>query len=810
MQRALLLTALTLLLSGCGGARASSATLQAGRLDLSGADLVRSAASLEGEWAFFPGEFVTPADPLARPPGYLRAPAAWNNQRAGDRRLGGQGAGTYAASVRLPADAPPLGLKLLTCSSACRYFVRDGAGWREIYAAGRPALDASEVPDYRPRVVALPPNAGSLELIIHVSNFQHHRGGLWRSPTLGALDTLNGERARSLYVDFFLIGSLLMMGCYHAGIFFLRRGNKSSLWLGCFCILMALRTSLTGEMALLEIFPGAPWLWRLKLEYMNFNLALAAFLAYGAALFRREQPRTGSRIVIGGALALALFALFAPPEWFTRTLTAAQIWMGAGIVVLVWGFARAARARFEDARLFLTGVLILAGAVVNDMLYSQNLSAVGYLAPIGMFVFIVLQAFGLARRFASALSEVERLNESLETRVQQRTRELKIETERAIEASRAKSQFLSTMAHEVRTPLNVVLGNVHLLLEEDLPAEQRRILESVQASSQSLSALLNDVLDLARIEAGKMLVQTSAFGLREQLEEIAAAFRPRAAERGNQLLVQFSPETPRYVLADRIKLGQIITNLLSNAIKFTRGGIIELRVESDDPIATGAMLRFTVSDTGVGIAPDRLEAIFDKFTQENAHTSMRYGGAGLGLAIVQGLVALMDGDISAESEPGRGSRFTVRLPLQSAAPPPAAERVESRTGTLAGLRILAAEDNPDNMALLRRLLERWGGRLTEAQNGSEAVDFYKSGEFDVILMDLQMPVMDGFEAARRIIDEARRRRKSARIIAFTAAAVPEIRDQAYANGIVEFLTKPVQPAELHAALARRAAGAGND
>lgn len=810
MKRALLPAVLVVLLSGCSGERAESARLKAGRLDLSGADLARTTTALDGEWAFYPGEFAPPTDPLAPAAAVLRTPGAWNNQPIGERRLSGQGAGTYAARIILPTDAPALGLKLLTCSSACRYFVRSDGGWREVYAAGRPALDESEIPEYRPAVVALPPLGGDLELLIHVSNFQHHRGGLWRSPELGAYERLNRQRARSLYVDFFLIGALLIMGAYHAGISVLRRGNRSSLWLGCFCLLMALRISLTGEMALLEVFPHAPWLLRLKLEYMNFNLALAAFLAYGAALFPREQPRTGSRIVIAGAIGLAAFALLAPPEWFTRTLTAAQLWMGAGIVVLVWGFARAARARFEDARLFLTGVLVLAGAVVNDMLYSQSLSAVGYLAPLGMFIFIALQAIGLARRFASALSEVERLNESLETRVQQRTRELRIETERALEASRAKSQFLSTMAHEVRTPLNVVLGNVHLLLEEDLPTDQRRILESVQASSQSLSALLNDVLDLARIEAGKMLVQTSPFGLREQLEEIAAAFRPRAAERGNQLLVHFDPAAPRFVVADRIKLGQIITNLLSNAIKFTRGGIIELQVQTDNQAGDRLMVRFTVSDTGVGIAPDRLEAIFDKFTQENAHVSLRYGGAGLGLAIVQGLVALLEGDIAAESEPGRGSRFTVRLPLQSGEAPPAAERVESRTGTLAGLRILAAEDNPDNMALLRRLLERWGGKLTEAQNGSEAVDSYNSGEFDVILMDLQMPVMDGFEAARRIIDEARRQRKTVRIIAFTAAAVPEIRDRAYANGILEFLTKPVQPAELHAALARQAPGAGND
>jgi signal transduction histidine kinase/ActR/RegA family two-component response regulator len=800
-----LLIILLLSLACCRNEARAVPVAVGGQLDLRGVSLVTEEIPLSGEWAFYPDVFLT--DHFPERHDLLKAPAVWNGQRTTGGALGGFGAGTYRLRVLLPADRPPLALKMLTCSSACRVFLRFAQAGsasqtlQEVYKVGAPSLSASaEIPDYRPGVVRLPDPGESVDVVIHVSNFHHNRGGLWRSPVLGSEANLIRSRSVALYWDFFLCGALVIMAVYHAGLSFLRRANFSSLYLGLFCAMMAARTALTGEMSIVEAFPGMSWHWRLRFEYMNFNLGLAAFLAYCGEVFPAYFPVLLRRIAIGGCVVLALVPLALGPGLFTQSLLHAQIWLVFSMICMAYAVVRAARAQFADSRLFLTGFLVLSIAALNDLLYSRNLSPIPYITPPGLIVFIVIQGFELARRFVNAMSEVERLNDELEMRVVERTRDMEIEKERALDASQAKSQFLSVMAHEVRTPLNVILGNVHLLLEDNLPAEHRRVLESVQSSSQSLSLLLNEVLDLARIEAGKMLVQKSPLALRDQLEEIVNAFQARAAERGNAISLAVAADVPLIVSGDRIKLSQILTNLLSNAVKFTRSGKIDVTVESVS--AAPLVLRFIVADTGIGIAPGRLEAIFEKFTQENAGVSSRYGGAGLGLAIVQGLTALLDGTIRAESHQGRGTRFIVELPFDPSDALPE-QTVRQPATSLKGLRVLAAEDNPESMALLRRLLERWEAQIVEAVDGAEAVRLSAESEFDVILMDLNMPVMDGFEASRRITERERAAgRPAPRIIAFSAAAVPEIRERAYANGILEFLTKPVQPQELNAALAR--------
>lgn len=797
-----LLAILIILVAGCGDRQASSPVAVKGQIDLRENSFAEREIPLSGEWAFFPNVFLTRDFP--EPAIFLKVPAVWNGQTAGTTELAGFGAGTYRLRVLLPVSHAPLALKLLSCSSACTFYVANGQTTNSIFKQGVPALSREgETADYRPGIASLRETGTSFDLIVHISNFHHKRGGLWRSPALGPEPVVTRARNVALYWDFFLIGALIIMGAYHSGLSFLRKGNLSSLWLGIFCGMMALRTALTGEMVILEVFPSFPWIWRLTLEYINFNLALATFIVYCGAVFVEFFPTMIRRILVAGTLVLTAVPLLTPPDFFTQTLLHAQIWFGISMAGMLVAVVRAARARFVDSRLFLAGFLTMLLATINDILYSRNLSPIPYMAPVGLLVFIVFQGFGLARRFANAMVEVERLNDELETRVVERTRDMEIEKERALQASQAKSQFLSVMAHEVRTPLNVVLGNVHLLLEENLPVEQRRILESVQSSSQSLSMLLNEVLDLARIEAGKMLVQASQLALREQLEEIVGAFKARAAERGNEILLSVAQDVPNEVSGDRIKLGQILTNLLSNAIKFTRGGKIELIVERVSRVGNQCIVRFIVADSGIGIVPNRLEAIFEKFTQENANVSSRYGGTGLGLAIVQGLVSLLGGKIHAESEPGHGSRFIVDLPLELSDGGSAQPAARTPAISLKGLRVLAAEDNPDNMALLRRLLERWGAEIVEAHDGEEVVRLSAESEFDVILMDLHMPIMDGFEAARRITERGRETGgHTPQIISFTAAAVPEIRDRAYASGILEFLTKPVQPLELNAALAR--------
>ncbi|MBI3395101.1 MAG: response regulator [Spirochaetia bacterium] len=783
----------------CGRARPSAPAAERGVIDLRAS--VLDEVPLAGAWGFLPGVLVQEANTPAAV--FLKVPAAWNGQTVGGSAYGPHGAGTYILRVLLPPAHEPLALKMLSCSSACRVFVSGSNGVHEVYSAGQPALTPDrETGDYRPGVVRLPPTGDRFDILVQVSNFEHNRGGLWRTPVLGTESRLNRTRSVTLYWDFFLVGALLMMGAYHLGISFMRGGNPSSRYLGLFCALMALRTGLTGEMSVLEAFPGLPWSTRLTLEYADFNVALAVFVAYATAVFPKQSIQWLRKIEIAGALVLAAVALATPSRFFTGTLVAAQIWLGLCAADMLVSASRAAWKQFGDARLFLAGFVVLFAAVLNDIFYSWNLSPFPYLSPLGFFIFIAFQGAGLARRFSSALLQVEKLNEELETRVEERTRDLELEKEHALEASNAKSQFLSVMAHEIRTPLHVILGNVRLMLEENLTTEQRRTLETVQASSQGLAALLSDVLDLARIEADKLLVQLGPLALREYVEEIAATFRAKAAEVGTSIHLKIASDVPEFVTADRVKLGQILTNLLSNAVKFTSKGTVELSVECAGRDTSNVRVRFTVADTGIGIAADRLEAVFEKFTQEKAEVGQRYGGTGLGLSIVQGLVSLLDGTVRAESRQGVGSRFIVELPFVISQEPPLPQPKLADV-SLQGLRVLAAEDNPDNVALMRRMFQRFGAELTIASNGVEAVELCRNNFFDVVLMDLQMPLLDGFGAAKQIIEEAASAgRTPPPIVALTAAAVPEIRERAFQHGIRDFQTKPVDPDELRALLAK--------
>jgi len=369
-------------------------------------------------------------------------------------------------------------------------------------------------------------------------------------------------------------------------------------------------------------------------------------------------------------------------------------------------------------------------------------------------------------------------------------------------ANAAKSIFLATMSHEIRTPMNGVLGMAQAMAAGDLPAAQRERLAVLQDSGEALLSLLNDVLDIAKIEAGKLECEQIPFDLDGVLNSVKAAFQVQAARKSLTLKVAVADSAHGTYRGDPMRVRQILNNLISNALKFTDTGRVDVAVRRE-----GELLEISVSDTGAGMPADRLHKLFGKFQQLDASTTRKHGGTGLGLAICRELCALMDGTITAESLLGEGSTFTValRLPRIGAPSTQAAEAVEPRQAMDAAVapRILAAEDNPVNRLVLSTLLAQIGVEAVAVEDGAQALAAWRAGDWDVILMDVQMPVMDGVMAARTI-RETERRQGLARtpIIALTANAMAHQLAEYRAAGMDDCIAKPIRAEDLFSALER--------
>jgi PAS domain S-box-containing protein len=366
--------------------------------------------------------------------------------------------------------------------------------------------------------------------------------------------------------------------------------------------------------------------------------------------------------------------------------------------------------------------------------------------------------------------------------------------QQALQSSAMMSEFLANMSHEIRTPLNGVVGLTSILAESTLTDDQRQLVLGAQQSAETLLTLVNDILDISKIEAGSLLLEQSPFAIRDLINEMAEPGFRKARKKGLDVRLDVSAELPARIVGDATRFGQVLSNLIDNAVKFTAAGLVSVvAVPSQSPDGR-RMLRVSVTDSGIGIPLDKQAVVFEKYRQADSSTTRRYGGTGLGLAICRQLAMLMDGDIGLESTEGVGSTFWFAIPLAAAPieelPAEAAAAPARGKEPPATPRALLVEDNPTNQFVARRFIEKAGCTVEVASNGAEALEKIAAEDFDVIFMDCQMPIMDGYEATKRI---RQGRLSSVPIIAMTAHAMKGDRERCLAVGMTEYLSKPLKP-----------------
>ncbi|MEO1050298.1 MAG: ATP-binding protein [Bacteroidota bacterium] len=753
-------------------------SVRQGVLDLTGWDIdTDGPIKMDGEWEFYWRKLYTvdSFEVLSPRKAYFQFPSLWNKNSFEGEALTAQGYATYRMKVINPADQNGL--------NDLAFFINDFYSAYALYIDGKLVAKNGEVAsskeDYTPhwlpqtQAIAL---QDTTEVILQIANFSHSKGGALSGITLGNENYISRKFKRESSFDLILTGSLIMGGLFFLGLFLFGQHDKSVLYFSLFCIIYSYRIFGFGAYTFHSLYPGIPWVITIKLEYMTLFLSVFLFGLYARALYPKETSRRLVLVLSSICLLFLLITLVAPPLFFTKLVTPFFFVLLGYIVYAIYIYIMAVIRNRPGAAyaVFSTGVVFLI-FIYQIFIYFGRVVENQIVIFLGYSAFFFLQSLIHSYRFASSLKKA------------------KIKAE---QASIAKSEFLSTMSHEIRTPMNAVVGITNLLLRENPRSDQLENLNVLNFSAKNLMSLINDILDYNKIEAGKISFEKTDFRTSELISNIAKGLEPQALEKGITLSYEIDDQIPEGLSGDPTRLGQVLNNLTHNAIKFTNEGGVKVNLTLVWKNEAEAAIQFMVEDTGIGIDQDQLNDIFDRFKQANSSITRQYGGTGLGLAISQRLLKLQGVNIEVDSTPGVGSKFyfTQRFAMSNEEMSDSEEvAINTKQKQLKGMKLLLVEDNPINTIVAGKFLDGWGIDRDTAENGEEAVAKILSEDYDLVLMDLQMPVMDGYTAVKKL----RSMGITVPILALTASTLDDIPKKVCDSGMDDLILKPFDPEEMY-------------
>ncbi|TGL69909.1 ATP-binding protein [Leptospira jelokensis] len=735
---------------------------------------------LNGEW-FIHWKQWDP-NPEANNPSFTKIPGNW----------------TENFTNVLPNGYATLELKILVNPAVKSFYLQNGVtrnafriqtNGETIYESGKVGSDViSEIPNISIQTVSIPKtDDGVIDLRVQVSCFHYHVCGIATPYQFGTNETINKSFFEATSRDILVFASLGTLAFFHFVLFLFWRDEKTHLYFAFVCFLASIRILSIGETRLIyNYLPIGFYEIMIRINGFTFTLLYLSFVRYVQEIY----PDKKYHIFYRSNYIFALLLLFAIPfnsDTYSKIQSFHLILSLFGLFTLIYPIFLGVLIKKPGAKFFLFSLVATMLLFSLDILTEFAKKGTAYLAQYGFLVFGLSQALFIADRMIQNFKNKEKLKQ---------------EKELALAEVKFKSAFLSTMSHEIRTPLNGILGMTQMLGQSNLNEEQKEYLSLIQFSGENLLLLINDILDLTKLEAGKFELRSEIILLPKFLNDIIQLFRSKLKDNHVQIILNFQNEPPTHILTDQRRFTQILSNLLSNAVKFTEKGKITVSLKTITLNGNKCILEIQIMDTGIGIPEDKVPLLFQPFQQIHSHLSEKSTGTGLGLTITKKIVEEMSGTISIESEFGKGSVFTIELPVTTTAENGNQKNKTENQNILKlteweknlashyPLKIVIADDDPINLKVSQMFLKKLGYNALLTENGRQTLEIVEAENPDFIFLDVQMPDISGIEVAKQIRSQLNRKKQPI-IIALTANVMEEEKEKCLAAGMDDFMTKPL-------------------